>query len=347
MINLIYIEGGKKYCRPLTIREALLSACNSAENRHNWDEYRRTGDKKYKTSLVQVAYNCQSAEGSLLRGNKTVSPFSFHDIDCEDGEECKRIMAQLLALKDELGLLEISESASHGVHAVCRREKGRTILETQVGIAMKIRREMDTNNKENNRVVFHGPIDEETTPLLDDALFTEQLTDEEAHAEYLRLKEREKRGEEQVPPGAKKANKHYRPWEDNAPFVPHVDTQNNAPAGQRPGTQPAPTAEEADERTTFIVRECLKEAGLEEKDLNTPGGIHNSVKSMLSVGATQLLTQGELMGVLKELMPQYWQEKNIVQLVSDFYAKYTDPSQKMNQFQRRVFASNKGRCGQV
>lgn len=341
MINLIYIEGGEKHCRPLTSREEFVSYCNSDANRQNWNLYRSTGDDKYKRQLVQVAYNCQPTEGSLLKGNKTVSPFFFHDIDCRDAEECRRIMAQLLAMKDELGLLEISESASHGVHTVGRREKGRTILESQVNLAMKIRLEMDTNNKENNRVVFHGPVDEETTPLLDEALFAEQLTDEEASAEYLSLKEREKKGEEQVPPGAKKANKHYRPWEDGQPVVPPVDTPNNDPAGQRAGTGPAPTSEEADERTIFIVRECLKEAGLEEKDLNTPGGIHNSVKSMLSVGATQLLTQGELMGVLKELMPQYWQEKNIVQLVSDFYSKYTDTSQKMNQFQRRLFARSR------
>ena len=77
--------------------------------------------------------------------------------------------------------------------------------------------EMDTNNKENNRVVFHGPIDAETTPLLDPALFIESLSDEEATAEYLRLKEREAQGLEEVPAGAKKSNKHYRPWEeDNA-----------------------------------------------------------------------------------------------------------------------------------
>lgn len=336
MINLIYVEGGEKHCRPLTNREELISYCNSDENRQNWNEYRRTGDDRYKRQLVQVAYNCQSKEGALLKGNKTVSPFFFHDIDCRDAEECRRIMAQLLAMKDELGLVEISESASHGVHAVGRREKGRTILESQVNIAMKIRMEMDTNNKENNRVVFHGPIDDETTPLLDDALFTERLTDEEAEAEHLSLKEREKQGREQVPPGAKKANKHYRPWEDTTTCVQTiVEPSATAPAAT------VQTIAPANARTLYIVRECLKEAELEEKDLNTLGGIHNAVKSMLSVGATQLLSQGELMGVLKELMPQYWQEQNIVQLVNDFYAKYTDMSQKMNQFQRRVFARSR------
>ena len=63
---------------------------------------------------------------------------------------------------------------------------------------------MDTNNKENNRVVFHGPIDAETTPLLDPALFTDSLSDEEAAAEYLRLKEREAQGLEGRPYAVKK-----------------------------------------------------------------------------------------------------------------------------------------------
>ncbi len=100
--------------------------------------------------------------------------------------------------------------------------------------------------------------------------------------------------------------------------------------------QPQP----ADDRTRYIVAECLKEAGLQVCHLNTIGGIHNAVKSMLSVGATQLLGQGELLGVLRELMPQYWDDPNILQLIADFYQKYTDTSQKMTQFQRRVFAES-------
>jgi hypothetical protein len=40
------------------------------------------------------------------------------------------------------------------------------------------------------------------------------MTAEECEAEYARLKERERKGEEQLPAGAKKANKHYKPWEE-------------------------------------------------------------------------------------------------------------------------------------
>ena len=211
MINLIYIDGnGRKVARPVKSREVLVEACNSEKNVENWNKYRQTGDDRYKRALVQVCYSCQVKEGGMLRGVKTVSPFFFYDIDCRDREECRQIMSQLVGRKDELGLVEVAESASYGVHAVGRREPGRTILECQVRMSMLTQTEMDTNNKENNRVVFHGPINDETTPLLDDALFTEELSDEEAAEEYRRLKEREKNGLEEVPPEAKKANKHFR-----------------------------------------------------------------------------------------------------------------------------------------
>ena len=50
-------------------------------------------------------------------------------------------------MKDELGLVEVSESASYGVHAVGRREKGKTILENQVRISFLTKTEMDLSNK--------------------------------------------------------------------------------------------------------------------------------------------------------------------------------------------------------
>ena len=216
MINLIYFVGDEKHCRPISTLDDYIRACNTEENRKNWNLYRQTGEERYKRALVQVNYNCQVADGGLLKGNKTVSPFFFYDIDCRSREECRQIINRLLQMKDELGLVEVSESASYGVHAVGRREKGKTILENQVRISFLTKTEMDLSNKENNRVVFHGPIDAETTPLIDEALLTERLSDEEAAAEYVRLKEREKKGLEDVPKGAKKANKHYRPWEESA-----------------------------------------------------------------------------------------------------------------------------------
>ena len=85
----------------------------------------------------------------------------------------------------------------------------------------------------------------------------------------------------------------------------------------------------------------MREAGLQENDLIEEGGRHNALKSILSVGATQLLTKEELIGVLQVRMAANWQDANIQTLVNDFYQKYTDSSQKMTQFQRKVFAKSR------
>ena len=96
----------------------------------------------------------------------------------------------------------------------------------------------------------------------------------------------------------------------------------------------------ADERTLYIFDACMKEAELTPDVLIVEGHRHEALKSILSVGATQLLKKEELLGVLKVRMSQNWQDKNIQQLVDDFYSKYCDPNQKMSQFQRKVLAKS-------
>lgn len=97
---------------------------------------------------------------------------------------------------------------------------------------------------------------------------------------------------------------------------------------------------EADARTLYIFDACMKEAELTADVLIVEGHRHEALKSILSVGATQLLKKSELMGVLQVRMAQNWQDKNIQQLVDDFYSKYYDPNQKMSQFQRKVLAKS-------
>ena len=97
---------------------------------------------------------------------------------------------------------------------------------------------------------------------------------------------------------------------------------------------------EADARTLYIFDACMKEAELTPEVLIVEGHRHEALKSILSVGATQLLKKSELIGVLKVRMSQNWQDKNIQQLVDDFYSKYCDPNQKMSQFQRKVLAKS-------
>ena len=96
----------------------------------------------------------------------------------------------------------------------------------------------------------------------------------------------------------------------------------------------------ADSRTLYLFDACMKEAELTPDVLIVEGHRHEALKSILSVGATQLLKKPELLGVLKVRMAQNWQDRNIQQLVDDFYSKYYDPNQKMSQFQRKVLAKS-------
>ena len=83
----------------------------------------------------------------------------------------------------------------------------------------------------------------------------------------------------------------------------------------------------------------MKEKGLEHSDFLDAGGRHTTVKVFLS-GATQLLTKAETNGMLAVLMPEHWNDDNIQQLVTDFYAKYTNPNQKLLKFQEQLFAQS-------
>jgi hypothetical protein len=185
---------------------------NSSQNRRNLKRYYK-GDKKAKLKLLQLAYNARPVNGRLA-GCQHIGSFFFHDVDCYDEQQTAAYKQLILSKKDEIGLMMLERSASGGWHLVCRRERGKTILENQVRVASILKIEMDTSAHDLQRVVFSTSGSEEDLPYLDDALFEEPLSVEESAAEYQALSERERNGEEDLPADAKRANKHYRPWED-------------------------------------------------------------------------------------------------------------------------------------
>ena len=214
MIYRIYYEGKRKFALPVGNREELMALRNSEQNLGNLSKARQ-GDGKAKGALLQLAYNMGYVDGHVA-GCKSVGSYFFHDVDCYDSEHSERIKSLILEKKDEIGLRMLERSASGGWHLVCERRRGTTILENQVRVATVLKVEMDTGAKDLQRVVFSTSGSDDDLPYLDDCLFTEPMSAEECEAEYERLRERQRRGEEDVPAGAKKANKHYRPWEEAA-----------------------------------------------------------------------------------------------------------------------------------
>ena len=215
MINLIYKQGnGQKMARPVTSKEEYLALRNASGNVKNF-YVARSGDEKAKARQLQFNYNDLLPDG-VLKGCCHPSSTFAHDIDCGDAQEQTRIKDEILAKKDEIGLLELSGSARYGLHAVCRREIGKTVRECQYALSMATRTEYDTNARGLARVMYTGPASVDNLFYLDDAIFEEALSVEESEKEFERLKERERRDEEEIPKSAKKANKHYRPWEEAA-----------------------------------------------------------------------------------------------------------------------------------
>ena len=333
--RITYDNKSRKLAHPVRNREELMALRDSKANLENLAKARQ-GDEKAKADLLQLAYNLGHVEG-LIAGCKSQGSFFFHDVDCYDAEQSDAFKELILNKKEAIGLMMLERSASGGWHLVCQRHPGTTILENQVRVATELQIEMDTNTKDLQRVVYSTSGSPEDLPYLDDALFEEPMTAEECEAEYLRLKERERKRQEQVPKEAKKANKHFKPWE-NAVQQP-APNQPSDVSPQRNSDTPMQSCE-ADERTRFIFRECMKEEGVTDADLVDRGGRHNSVKMILS-SCTQLLTKEETLGVLKELMPDNWQDENIQTLVNDFYSDYYNPSQRLTLFQKRVFRESR------
>ena len=337
------VNKGKKFAYLVKNREDFLALRNTKENLDNLAKARK-GDEKAKAQLVQFAYNIGVLKSSALAGCKSIGSYFFHDVDCYDAEQSAAMAQQILAKKDEIGLMLLEKSASGGYHLVCKRQPDTTILENQVRIATILQIEMDTNVHDLQRVVYSTSGDEKDLLYLDDELFSEPMTVEECEAEYARLKERERKGEEQVPAGAKKARKHYKPWEDDLA----TDNRTNRSDSAAENTTEEKILKSCsplqnkpiDERVRFVMEAVLKAKGLEKSDFTDIGGRHNAVKIFLS-GCNQLLSKEEANGALAELMPEHWADANVQKCLSDFYAKYYNPERKLNKDEEAIFTKSR------
>jgi hypothetical protein len=213
-VHYVFMKDGAKMTRPVLSQEDYFKLRNAPENAKNFYDARE-GNEKAKASQVQFCYNDLLPDGVLAGCCHPSSTFA-HDIDCGDQQEQTRIKDLLLAKKEKIGLLELSGSARYGLHAVCRRLPNKTIRECQYALSMATQTEYDTNARGLARVMFTGPATPDNLFYLDDAIFEEPMTPEQSAEDYKQLKEREKKNQEEVPASAKKANKHYRPWEEES-----------------------------------------------------------------------------------------------------------------------------------
>ena len=208
---LIRVENGHKVARSITSQEEYKLIRGSYEQKANL-RLAREGNDGAKRRLVQFNYSGHYPQG-VVKGTKLPSrAFGFDLDDKQDFEKAAKLM---LKDPDKYGLLMLERSARQGGHAVCKREMSKTILENQVRIAKLLECEMDTSAHDINRVYFTTSADADDLLYLSPELFKDDYDEAAVAAEGKVLEEREKYGQEELPPGAHKANKHYKPWLEN------------------------------------------------------------------------------------------------------------------------------------
>ena len=95
---------------------------------------------------------------------------------------------------------------------------------------------------------------------------------------------------------------------------------------------------EASEKNLIAFDLFQESAGLKGMAIDTVGSRHSSLLAIMSAGASRVMSEEELMKVVRTKMPSYYQEDDCHQLIHDFYAKYADSCKPMSRDVIRVNA---------
>ena len=251
---LIKVENGHKVARSITSEEEYKQLRGSNEQKANL-RLARAGNDAAKRRLVQFNYSGHYPQG-VVKGMKL--PSGAFGFDMDEPEAFAKATKLLLKEPDKYGLLMLERSARQGGHAVFVREKGKTVLENQVRIATMLKCEMDTSAHDINRVYFTTTSDGEDLLFLSPRLFKDEYDEAAVAAEGKVLEERERYGNEELPEGAHKANKHYEPWKEEIKKNPQGSFKSQELKNSRISTSAASTsstASTADTSTTSAAQD--------------------------------------------------------------------------------------------
>ena len=107
---------------------------------------------------------------------------------------------------------------------------------------------------------------------------------------------------------------------------------------QKAGGLAAQEAESASEKNLIAFDLFQESAGLKGMNIDAIGSRHSSLLAIMSAGASRVMSEEELMKVVAEKMPSYYQENDCHQLIHDFYSKYGDSSKPFSRDVIRVNA---------
>ena len=264
---LIKVENGHKVARSITSEEEYKQLRGSNEQKANL-RLARAGNDAAKRRLVQFNYSGHYPQG-VVKGMKLPScAFGF---DMDEPEAFAKAAKMLLKEPDKYGLLMLERSARQGGHAVFEREKGKTVLENQVRIATMLKCEMDTSAHDINRVYFTTTSNDEDLLFLSPRLFKDEYDEAAVAAEGKVLEERERYGNEELPEGAHKANKHYEPWKEEIKKNPQGSFKSQELKNSRISTSAA-SASAASTSSTASTAAASTTSAAQDNYLGIPYG---------------------------------------------------------------------------
>ena len=267
-----------------------------------------------------------------VRRQENAMPESFlfqTIIDVDDKEYVERAIEKARELNCSSGiwngsLLHLCYSARKKLHIGIRMPVGMTIEETQKAYCEALGVPYDESCITPERMIFLTDKDSE---IYRSKMWCAVMPESEIQARRKAFLDRgltvDGRGDAKV---------------NSLQFTVNSNSNDKVQNNRLPGNYGTGELGEASEKNLIAFDLFVQSAGLEGMAIDTVGSRHSSLLAIMSAGASRVMSEEELMKVVRTKMPSYYQEDDCHQLIHDFYAKYADSCKPMSRDVIRVNA---------
>ena len=276
-----------------------------------------------------------------VRRQENAMPESFlfqTIIDVDDKEYVEKAIEKARKLNCSSGiwngsLLHLCYSARKKLHIGIRMPVGMTIEETQKAYCEALGVPYDESCITPERMIFLTDKDSE---IYRSKMWCAVLPESEIQARRKAFLDRgltvDGRGDAKV---------------NSLQFTVNGNSNDNVQNNRLSGNHGSGELGEASEKNLIAFDLFVQSAGLEGMAIDTVGSRHSSLLAIMSAGASRVMSEEELMKVVRTKMPSYYQEPDCHQLIHDFYAKYADSSKPMSRDVIRVNALAEQKANEV
>ena len=276
-----------------------------------------------------------------VRRQENAMPESFlfqTIIDVDDKEYVEKAIEKARELNCSSGiwngsLLHLCYSARKKLHIGIRMPVGMTIEETQKAYCEALGVPYDESCITPERMIFLTDKDSE---IYRSKMWCAVLPESEIQARRKAFLDRgltvDGRGDAKV---------------NSLQFTVNGNSNDNVQNNRLSGNHGTGELGEASEKNLIAFDLFVQSAGLEGMAIDTVGSRHSSLLAIMSAGASRVMSEEELMKVVRTKMPSYYQEDDCHQLIHDFYAKYADSCKPMSRDVIRVNALAEQKANEV